>query len=64
MLKENGFVQSVNDHSLFTKTKDKKFIALLVYVDDIVITGNCDSEIEQFKIFLKTEFNIKRCGDS
>ncbi|GJW71282.1 ribonuclease H-like domain-containing protein, partial [Tanacetum coccineum] len=40
ILKENGFIQSINDHSLFTKTKDNKFIALLVYVDDIVVTGN------------------------
>ncbi|GKE83906.1 ribonuclease H-like domain-containing protein, partial [Tanacetum coccineum] len=38
VIKESGFVQSVNDHSLFTKSKDNKFIALLVYVDDIVIT--------------------------
>ncbi|GJW83459.1 putative RNA-directed DNA polymerase [Tanacetum coccineum] len=40
VLKENDFVQSVNDHSLFTKSKNNKFIALLVYVDDIVVTGN------------------------
>ncbi|GJU46605.1 ribonuclease H-like domain-containing protein [Tanacetum coccineum] len=40
VLKEHGFVQSVNDHSLFTKSKYNKFIALLVYVDDIVVTGN------------------------
>ena len=62
VLKENGFVRSINDHSLFTKTKDKKFIALLVYVDDIVITGNCDNEINLFKIFLNTKFNIKDLG--
>ena len=62
VLKENSFVRSVNDHSLFTKTKDKKFIALLVYVDDIVITGNCDNEIDLFKIFFNTKFNIKDLG--
>ncbi|GJV17883.1 ribonuclease H-like domain-containing protein [Tanacetum coccineum] len=33
VLKENGFVEYVNDHSLFTKSEDNKFIALLVYVD-------------------------------
>ncbi|GKD58230.1 ribonuclease H-like domain-containing protein [Tanacetum coccineum] len=38
VLKENGFVQSANDRSLFTKSKSNKFIALFVYVDDIVIT--------------------------
>ncbi|GJX99475.1 zinc finger, CCHC-type containing protein, partial [Tanacetum coccineum] len=59
VLKENGFVQSVNDHSLFTKSKNNKFMALLVYVDDIVITGNCVDEINKFKVFLKSKFNIK-----
>ncbi|GJS81200.1 ribonuclease H-like domain-containing protein [Tanacetum coccineum] len=29
------------------------FLALLVYVDDIIITGNSVSEIEKFKVFLK-----------
>ncbi|GKC31474.1 ribonuclease H-like domain-containing protein [Tanacetum coccineum] len=51
-LLENGFVQSKFDSSLFTKKHDKIFIALLVYVNDIVITGNDVSEIEKFKIFL------------
>ncbi|GKB84555.1 ribonuclease H-like domain-containing protein, partial [Tanacetum coccineum] len=58
----NGFVQSSNDHSLFTKSKSNKFIALLVYVDDIVITGNCVDEIDKFKIFLKSKFKIKDLG--
>ncbi|GKA67384.1 ribonuclease H-like domain-containing protein [Tanacetum coccineum] len=62
ILKENGFVQSSNDHSLFTKSKSNKFIALLVYVDDIVITGNCVDEIDKFKIFLKSKFKIKDLG--
>ncbi|GJZ48148.1 ribonuclease H-like domain-containing protein, partial [Tanacetum coccineum] len=59
ILKENGFVQSINDHSLFTKSKNNKFIALLVYVNDIVVTGNCMNEIESFKDVLKSKFNIK-----
>ncbi|GJT38378.1 putative RNA-directed DNA polymerase [Tanacetum coccineum] len=62
VLKEHGFVQSVNDHSLFTMSRDNKFIALLVYVDDIVITGNCVDEIDQFKTYLKSKFNIKDLG--
>ncbi|GJT26336.1 putative RNA-directed DNA polymerase [Tanacetum coccineum] len=37
---ENGFQQSKSDYSLFIKAKNNVYIALLVYVDDIVITGN------------------------
>ncbi|GJY81632.1 ribonuclease H-like domain-containing protein [Tanacetum coccineum] len=50
------------DFSLFTKKSDKVFIALLVYVDDIVITGNDLIKIEKFKMFLKSKFQIKDLG--
>ncbi|GKA65245.1 RNA-directed DNA polymerase, eukaryota, reverse transcriptase zinc-binding domain protein [Tanacetum coccineum] len=62
VLNEYGFVQSVNDHSMLTKSKDNKIIALLVYVDEFVITGNCVHEIDQFKTYLKSKFNIKDLG--
>nr|GEW20391.1 ribonuclease H-like domain-containing protein [Tanacetum cinerariifolium] len=62
VLKENGFVQSNNDHTLFTKSNSNKFIAFLVYLDDIVITGNCVDEIDKFKCFLKFKFKIKDLG--
>nr|GEV38796.1 ribonuclease H-like domain-containing protein [Tanacetum cinerariifolium] len=35
------------------------FLALLVYVDDIIITGNSISEIEKFKFYLTSKFMIK-----
>ncbi|GKC29647.1 ribonuclease H-like domain-containing protein [Tanacetum coccineum] len=38
-LVECGFVQSKSDYSLFIKKFDDLFTALLVYVDDIIITG-------------------------
>nr|GEX00500.1 ribonuclease H-like domain-containing protein [Tanacetum cinerariifolium] len=44
------------------KYKSNKFIALLVYVDDTVITGNCVDEINEFKIYFKSKFNIKDLG--
>ena len=40
VLLENGFEQSKSDYSLFIKSDKDIFEALLVYVDDIVITGN------------------------
>ncbi|GJQ93390.1 ribonuclease H-like domain-containing protein [Tanacetum coccineum] len=36
---ENGFSQSKSDYSFFTKSDKGVFLALLVYVDDIIITG-------------------------
>nr|GEU43116.1 ribonuclease H-like domain-containing protein [Tanacetum cinerariifolium] len=59
---KNGFTQSKSDYSLFTKNKDNVFIALLVYVDDIIIIGSSLIEIETFKKFLKTKILIKDLG--
>ncbi|GJY16199.1 ribonuclease H-like domain-containing protein [Tanacetum coccineum] len=44
------------------RNQNNKFIVLLVYVDDIVVTDNCVNEINQFKTFLKSKFNIKNLG--
>nr|GEY92753.1 ribonuclease H-like domain-containing protein [Tanacetum cinerariifolium] len=38
------------------------FLALLVYVDDIINTGNSVSEIEKFKVLLESKFMIKDLG--
>ncbi|XP_071700433.1 uncharacterized mitochondrial protein AtMg00810-like [Rutidosis leptorrhynchoides] len=58
----NGFRQSLNDYSLFIESDNDVFIAILVYVDDIVVTGNNTCEINKFKDFLKSKFQIKDLG--
>ncbi|GKC64746.1 ribonuclease H-like domain-containing protein, partial [Tanacetum coccineum] len=56
---ENGLSQSKSDYSLYTKSDKEVFLALLVYVNDIIILGNSSSEIEKFKVYLKSKFMIK-----
>lgn len=58
-----GFQQSKADYSLFTKKSGISFTALLIYVDDIVITGNDASAINSLKSFLRDHFRIKDLGD-
>nr|GEX39782.1 ribonuclease H-like domain-containing protein [Tanacetum cinerariifolium] len=59
---ENGFSQSKSDYSLYIMFDKGVFLVLLVYVDDIIITGNSVYEIEKFKVCLKSKFMIKDLG--
>nr|GEU33773.1 ribonuclease H-like domain-containing protein [Tanacetum cinerariifolium] len=59
---DNDKSKSKYDYSLFTKKSDNVFIMLLVYVDDIVITGNDMSKTDKFKMVLKSKFQIKDLG--
>ncbi|KAI9180968.1 hypothetical protein LWI28_009836 [Acer negundo] len=58
-----GYEQSRADYSLFTKKRDKSFTALLIYVDDILITGNDPASIVATKKFLHSNFRIKELGN-
>lgn len=57
-----GFVQSTHDYSLFVKDSRGVFIAALVYVDDILITGNSVEDITYTKDALHQKFTIKDLG--
>ncbi|GKA69544.1 ribonuclease H-like domain-containing protein, partial [Tanacetum coccineum] len=57
------FQLGVNNAFLYGNKTDKGiFLALLVYVDDIIIIGNNIAKIEKFKVFLKSKFMIKDLG--
>lgn len=63
-VKKYGYLQCQADHTLFTKHSSSGSITMLiVYVDDIVLTGNDDKEIQQLKSFLAREFEIKDLGN-
>ncbi|KAL0379328.1 UNVERIFIED_CONTAM: Retrovirus-related Pol polyprotein from transposon RE1 [Sesamum radiatum] len=57
-----GFSQSGHDHCLFIKGADNDFIALLVYVDDILVTSPSDVLIAVVKAYLHNLFTIKDLG--
>ena len=50
------------DHSVFYKQSGASIILLIVYVDDIVITGDDDSGISSLKSFLHSQFQTKDLG--
>lgn len=57
-----GFHQSVHDYCLFTKGTGSHFLALIVYVDDILLTEPNEEGIEAAKSFLENMFTIKDLG--
>jgi Reverse transcriptase (RNA-dependent DNA polymerase) len=61
-LLKNNFVKSTADSSMFIKYKHDCTTIILVYVDDIIITGNNNEEINLVKQYLKNEFDIKDLG--
>ena len=60
VLRGAGYKQSQGDHTLFIKHSASEGVTiLLVYVDDIIVTGDNKAEQEKLKQRLEAEFNVK-----
>ncbi len=47
-----GYTQCQADHTLFVKfSPEKKIAVLIVYVDDIILTGDYEEELVRLKNF-------------
>uniref|UniRef100_A0A2N9GL44 Reverse transcriptase Ty1/copia-type domain-containing protein n=1 Tax=Fagus sylvatica TaxID=28930 RepID=A0A2N9GL44_FAGSY len=55
--------QSKSDYSLFTRSHGSSFLALLVYVDDILIASNDMESVTKLKKSLDAEFKLKDLGN-
>ncbi|WZZ44848.1 hypothetical protein YC2023_041107 [Brassica napus] len=62
-LNGRGFRKSELDHTLFTLVGPSGIIVILVYVDDLIITGSDKAGIKATKEFLKSVFDIKDLGE-
>ena len=62
VLFKNGFIQTHVDNTLFVKFTATSFIALLVYVDDIMIASDDDMAVQDLKKVLAGQFKIKDLG--
>lgn len=61
-LLNNNFTQSRNDTSLFIYNDSHTFLFVLVYVDDILITGNSGNSLSKLILDLGAEFSLKDLG--
>ncbi|BFG38701.1 hypothetical protein CerSpe_249750 [Prunus speciosa] len=61
-MKIYGYRQSNADHTLFLKRRKRKVIVLIIYIDDMIITGDDTEDIDKLKHYLSTEFEMKDLG--
>ena len=58
-----GFATSKSDSSLFIRKGRLRPVSILLYVDDLVITGADLGEIDRMKQQLAASFDMKDLGD-
>jgi Reverse transcriptase (RNA-dependent DNA polymerase) len=57
-----GFERSLFEHAVYKRGKEENRLLVGVYVDDLVITENCEEEITSFKQQMKEIFNMSDLG--
>ncbi|GAU27876.1 hypothetical protein TSUD_159700 [Trifolium subterraneum] len=62
IVQQFGMIRSEADHSVFYRHSVQGCIYLIVYVDDIVITGSDQQGILQLKQYLSNQFQTKDLG--
>lgn len=62
-LVQYGFSNSYSDTSLFFYNKAGHTMYLLVYVDDLILTGSCSTTLARFTSQLSHRFALKDLGD-
>ncbi|EPS62921.1 hypothetical protein M569_11867 [Genlisea aurea] len=59
-----GFVSCISDPCLFTSHVDGDLTFLLIYVDDILVTGSSAKAIDRLTSFLDKKFSLKNLGEA
>lgn len=62
-LLSQGFAQSKNDYTLFTKVNRGSLLVVLVYVDDVIVASEDKDAIQKIKHALHQKFRIKDLGE-
>ncbi|PRQ43410.1 putative RNA-directed DNA polymerase [Rosa chinensis] len=61
-LKAFGYKQSNSYHTLILKRRRNKITALIIYVDDMIVTGDDQEEVKKLEAYLSYEFEMKDLG--
>eukprot|EP00253_Pinus_taeda_P030808 PITA_30808 len=61
-LLDNEFDKCEGEPTIYIKEKDGKILIVVLYVDDVIFTGNNDHLIKNFKSVMKEEFEMTDMG--
>ena len=61
-LRKLGFVQSKNDPCIYTKITGGEMFVIAVYVDDIILAGKSEKEIQEVKNLISEKFDAVDMG--
>ncbi len=59
----SGFQTSNANFSLYVKKTNHGIIVIVIYVDDLIITGDSDADISNLKKLLKQKFEMQDLGE-
>jgi hypothetical protein len=59
---ELGFAWCATEHALYTRQRGKEEPVVGVYVDDLIVTGAQEKDIEAFKVEMATRFQMSDLG--
>jgi hypothetical protein len=51
------------NHSLYVCKSDEGIVVITIYVDDLIVGGDNEKEIEHVKSLLKQKFDMKDLGE-
>lgn len=61
-LRPLGFTHSDSEHAVYARGHGSLRLLVGVYVDDLIVTGNDDSEIDRFKQEMQAQFKMSDLG--
>ena len=63
-LENQGFKRSENEPTLYVKRLESgKLVIISLYVDDLMITGEDSSSVQEFKMEMMKEFDMSDLGE-
>ncbi|KAI3772361.1 hypothetical protein L6452_03546 [Arctium lappa] len=61
-LKGLNFMRCGLEHAMYTRKQHGNVLIVGVYVDDLIVTGNCDGDVKHFKQQMNREFEMSDLG--